>query len=125
MTEPQASTRERLLRIAWQEIRSVDETSAGRYPAARRAIEAGASPNDVVTAMSAAKYEAVFRLLFLLSGEHAEEGNYDATTGWSIVEAELRDDGSAVPTGSDALRSVHEDLLSSDPGGTEGANLFR
>src|SRR4051812_9177475 len=109
MTAPQASTRERLLRIAWQEIRSLDETSVGRYPAARRAIEAGASPNDVVTAMTAAKYEAVFRLLFLLSAEHAEEGSYDAATGWSIVEVDLRDDGSAVPTGSDALSFVHED----------------
>ena len=66
-------------------------------PAAVRAVDAGASPEDVATAMTAAAYEAVFRLLFLLSAEHAEEGDGSFSTGWAVVAADLLGTGVAVP----------------------------
>jgi hypothetical protein len=116
--------RERLLQVVWQEIRSIDETNVVNIPAARRAIEAGASPADLARAMTAASYETAFRLLFLLSAEHAEEANDDAQRGWTIVETSLDDADEPTPdTGSD-LEFLHEDLLTSDPTGAEGQDLF-
>jgi hypothetical protein len=116
--------RERLLQVVWQEIRSIDETNVVNTPAARRAIEAGASPADLARAMTAASYETAFRLLFLLSAEHAEEANDDAQRGWTIVETSLDDaDEPTADTGSD-LEFLHEDLLTSDPTGAEGQDLF-
>jgi len=47
--------------------------------------------------MTAASYEAVFRLLFLLSAEHIVEGNDGAETGWMIFQAHLDDSGRASP----------------------------
>lgn len=124
MTE-KVDTRSRLLQQVWSEIRSHHESTVRHYPCVARAIEAGASPNDLVTAMTAASYETAFRLLSLLSAEHAEGGDSEATIGWTLVEAELLESGEAVPNGSSALALLHEDLLSSDPTGVEGQDLFR
>ena len=124
MTE-NVDTRGRLLQQVWSEIRSHHESTVRNYPCAARAIEAGASPKDLVTAMTAASYETAFRLLFLLSAEHAEEGDSEVTIGWTLSEAELLESGAAVPNGSHALDSLHEDLLSCDPTGLEGQDLFR
>jgi hypothetical protein len=117
-------TRSRLLQQVWSEIRSHHESTVRSYPCAARAIEAGAAPDDLVTAMTAASYETAFRLLFLLSAEHAEEGDSEATIGWTLAEADLLASGKALPNGSSALASLHEDLLSSDPTGLEGQDLF-
>lgn len=73
--------------------------------------------------MTAAAYQVAFRLLFVLSCEHVEEGNYDADLGWALVEASLADDR-AMPKDSHALDCLHEDLLSNDPTGREGQDLF-
>lgn len=113
-------TRQRLLRVIWNEVRG----PIASYPAAARAVAAGASPDDLATAVQAARYELAFRLLFLLTGEHAEEGDYQQRLGWTLVEAELQDDGSVTPTGSTALDFLHESLLTADPSGKEGRGLF-
>jgi hypothetical protein len=118
-------TRGRLLQQVWSEIRSHHESTVRNHPCAARAIEAGASPKDLVTAMTAASYETAFRLLFLLSAEHAEEGDSEATIGWTLAEANVLESGEAVPNGSHALDFLHEDPLSSDPTGLEGQDLFR
>lgn len=118
------SVRERLLRVVWKEIRSTDEATASNTPAARRAIEAGASPSDLARAMTAAAYETAFRLLFLLSAEHFEEGATDGRRGWMIVEANLEDQGGQTLDGGAELPFLHEDLLTSDPTGLEGQDLF-
>ena len=69
-------------------------------------------------------HKTAFRLLFLLSAEHAEEANDNARRGWMIVETSLDDSDEPTPdTGSD-LEFLHEDLLSSDPTGAEGQDLF-
>ncbi|MFI7068564.1 hypothetical protein ACIBL3_46780 [Kribbella sp. NPDC050124] len=118
------AVRERLLQVVWKEIRSTDENNVLNIPAARRAIEAGASPADVARAMTAASYETAFRLLFLLSAEHAEEANDNAQTGWTIVETSLDDSDELAPDAGPDLEFLHEDLLSSDPTGAEGQDLF-
>lgn len=74
--------------------------------------------------MMAASYEAVFRLLFLLAAEHTEEGNYNAKTGWMLVEATLGENGKVTPVDSSRFDFVHEDLLTADPTGLEGQDLF-
>ncbi|WP_406051489.1 hypothetical protein [Kribbella sp. NBC_00889] len=116
--------RERLLQVVWKEIRSTDERNILNVPAARRAIDAGASPADLARAMTAASYETAFRLLFLLSAEHAEEGDDKAQTGWTIIETSFDDSDEPTPDTGSVLEFLHEDLLSSDPTGAEGQDLF-
>jgi hypothetical protein len=117
--------RARLLVQAWAEIRGLTVEGVPGIPAAVRAVDAGASPEDVATAMTAAAYEAVFRLLFLLSAEHAEEGDGSFSTGWAVVAADLLETGKAVPDAGKPLEFLHEDLLTADPTGQEGQDLFR
>ena len=112
------------MRAAWREIRSFNESNVVSLPAARRAIAAGASPTDLVRAMTAASYEAVFRLLFLLSAEQIVEGNDGAETGWMILQTHLDDSGRASPAAGADLDFLHEDLLTADPTGREGEDLF-
>jgi hypothetical protein len=117
-------TRSRLLQAMWQEIRGYQPDRVRNYPSAARAIQSGASADDISTAMMAASYETAFRLLFFLTAEHAEEGAYDQMVGWTLLEAKLGDDGAVTPVASSALEFVHEDLLMADPSGREGRDLF-
>jgi hypothetical protein len=49
--------RARLLRTVWHQIRALDESNVGNYPAARRAVANGAAPADLVRAMRYASYD--------------------------------------------------------------------
>jgi hypothetical protein len=93
----------RLVSDLWEVIRGLTPDNVRNYPAAARAIDAGADPVDVVTAMTAAAYEATFGTLFTLTAEEDVQ---------ALAEA-------------GAIDSLHEDLLSADPTGLEGADLFR
>ena len=95
--------RARILRQLWTQIRSIDATNIRSYPAAARALDSGADPNDIVRAMAAASYEATFNALFVLTGEE-----------------DIR-----ALANSAAADMLHEDLLGSDPTGREGEDLFR
>jgi hypothetical protein len=123
MDEP-GDPRSRLLRQVWAQVRSSNEVNILNYPSARRAVEAGAAPSDLVKAMTAAAYETAFRLLFLISAEHAEEGAPDARTGWALTEADIDPSGSATPNLHQSLDFLHEDLLMADPTGLEARDLF-
>lgn len=57
----------RLVSNLWGVIRGLTTENVRNYPAAARAIDAGADPADVVTAMTAAAYEATFNTLFRAS----------------------------------------------------------
>ena len=94
--------RERILAALWSDIRSVNAENARQFPAAQRAIDGGAHPEDVATAMAAAAYEATFRTLYILTGEE-----------------DLQD-----LVSSNAAAMLHEDLLTADPTGREGTDLF-
>lgn len=95
--------RERILSALWAGVRGLDAQRVGNFPAAARAIAAGAEPADVVQAMTAYAYEATFNALFVLTSE--EDLTALATSG--------------------ALDGLHEDLLTADPTGDEGRDLFR
>lgn len=123
-TVTETNARDRLIQQVWRVVRNIDEATVHAYPSAARAIQAGAAPPDLVAAMTVASYETAYRLLFLLSAEHAEEGNTEAHTGWVLAEASLAESGDAVPNGNRSLDFLHEDLLDADPTGREGRDLF-
>jgi len=107
-------TRGLLLQQVWTEIRSRHEITVRNYPCATRAIEAGASPDDLVTAMTAASYETAFWLPFLLSVEHVEEGDSEATISWTLAEGELWA-GLAPRVGLDYLHEEGQELSAGVP----------
>lgn len=117
------NARESLLRAVWNDILSTNASTVASVPAAARAIDAGASPDDVVTAMRAASYETAFGLLFLLTSEHAPEGRPDATDGWALVPFDLTTQTPRYQN-AEVFDAVHEDLLTADPTGREGADLW-
>jgi hypothetical protein len=112
-----------LLRVAWAEILATNAETVRNFPAAARAIDAGASAEDVVTAMQAASYETAFRLLFLLSSEHAPEDQPDAAKGWALVPFDLATGRPQIDDG-EVLLGVHEDLMEADPTGRGGEDLW-
>jgi hypothetical protein len=94
--------RGRIVGELWTFIRSFDLDNVRNHPAAARAIESGADPHDLVLAMAAASYEATFNTLYVLTGEE--------------------DIGALAESG--AAHMMHEDLLTADPTGREGQDLF-
>lgn len=115
--------RESLLRSTWREILATTPDNVRNFPAAARAIDAGASVDDVVTAMCAASYETAFRLLYLLSSEHGPDDEDAATRGWTMVGFDLVN-GVAESGRPNALDGVYEDLMEADPSGRAGEDLW-
>lgn len=115
--------RDSLLSSAWREILATTTDNVRNFPAAARAIDAGASPDDVVTAMRAASYETAFRLLYLLSSVHGPDDEDTATRGWALVEFDL-DAGVAELGEANALEGVFEDSMEADPSGRAGEDLW-
>ncbi|MFI2764775.1 hypothetical protein ACH5A3_39050 [Streptomyces echinatus] len=99
---------------SWTEPGSLDQ-----LPAAQRLRAAGANLEDLVRLVRAVAYEAVFATLDELDAD----GDVNASgveAGWVVME--LAEDGS--PTGR-AMSGLHEDFLSTDPSGREGADLWQ
>ncbi|MEU7112973.1 hypothetical protein [Streptomyces sp. NPDC046182] len=87
--------------------------------AARRLLEAGADRDDLVLLARAIAYEAVFATVDELdSGGDVNVSGVDV--GWSVMES--GEDGR--PTDRH-LSGLHEDLLTMDPSGRDGADLWR
>lgn len=120
MTERDQS-REALLRAVWREILATTPDNVRNFPAAERAIAAGASADDVVTAMQAASYETAFRLLYLVASQHAPDADDvpDLDSGWALIDFDLTSPGPP-----SALEGVHEDLMEADPSGRAGEDLW-
>lgn len=109
-----AAARDELLRLAWDAVRGWTAESVGNVPAGQRAVEAGAAPADVATAMMAAAYEAVFSLLSVLDEGADPDSDADSQPSWAVV---------TVPKG-ERLDGLHEEVLMADPTGREGSDLF-
>lgn len=98
----------------WGEPGSLDQ-----LPSAQRLLAAGADQKDLVCLVRAVAYEAVFATLDELdTGGDVNASGVEA--GWVVMES--GEDGS--PTGR-ALSGLHEDLLTMDPSGREGADLWQ
>jgi hypothetical protein len=106
--------RAELLKLAWSGIRGWRPDNVANLLAARRAVEAGAAPQDLALAMSAAAYEAVFSLLFVLD-EGGDPNGEPGPPAWAVVDPQSRS----------PLDGLHEGVLSADPTGQEGRDLFK
>ncbi|MFF3417338.1 hypothetical protein ACFYW9_21940 [Streptomyces sp. NPDC002698] len=113
-------TRSVLLRSLWQAAVDgwTEPGSLDQLPAAQRLLAAGADREDLVRLVRAVSYEAVFATLDELDeGGNAHVSGVEA--GWVVMES--GEDGS--PTGR-PLSGLHEDLLTMDPSGRDGADLW-
>jgi hypothetical protein len=105
----------------WRDAINVwSPASIGQSAVASRLLEQGADIDDLVTFARAASYQAVFGALYRLTAEHSdpEADAEDDLPGWRLME--LRN-GGLTGRGVDML---HESILSMDPSGNEGQDLF-
>lgn len=114
-------TRFLFLRSLWPESIDVwaSEEAISRIPAGKRLLDAGASANDLSTLLRAVAYEAAFNVIARMDEGNDPDGPEDAP-GWVLLET----GADAKPTGR-VVGGLHEDLLSLDPSGTEGGDLWR
>ncbi|MFF1299069.1 MULTISPECIES: hypothetical protein [unclassified Streptomyces] len=110
-----------LLRSLWRG--AIDDWAEpgplAQLPAVQRLLAAGADRADLVRLVRAVAYEAVFATLDELdAGGGANASGVEA--GWVVMEA----GGDGGPTGR-ALSGLHEDLLTMDPSGRDGADLWQ
>ncbi|MEU1077300.1 MULTISPECIES: hypothetical protein [unclassified Streptomyces] len=90
-----------------------------QVPAARRLLDAGADRDDLVVLARAIAYEAVFAVVDELDcGGDVNVSGVDV--GWAVMES--GEDGCS--TGR-PLSGLHEDLLTMDPSGRDGADMWR
>ncbi|MEW1698246.1 hypothetical protein [Streptomyces sp. NPDC091278] len=110
-----------LLRSLWRGAIDgwADPGALEQVTAARRLLDAGADRNDLVLLARAVAYEAVFAAVDELDcGGDVDVSGVDV--GWVVVES-CDDDSST----SRPLAGLHEDLLTIDPSGRNGADLWR
>ncbi|MFJ3233581.1 hypothetical protein [Streptomyces sp. NPDC086787] len=110
-----------LLRSLWHGAIDgwTDPGSLDQLPAAQRLLAAGSDREDLVRLVRAVAYEAVFATLDELdSGGDVNTSGVEA--GRMVMES--GEDGS--PTGR-TLSGLHEDLLTMDPSGRDGADLWQ
>lgn len=90
-----------------------------KYPAGARLLDAGASPLDLATMLRAVAYETAFYMLDRIDAGGDLSAPEDAP-GWVLMETK---DEAGEPPGRD-LGGLHEDILSLDPSGREGSDLW-
>ncbi|MEY9949860.1 hypothetical protein [Kitasatospora sp. GAS1066B] len=111
----------RLLRSLWRSPIDcwADPGALDQLPAAQRLVAAGADRADLVLLARAVAYEAVFTTLEELDAG-GDVNVSEVGVGWVVMEA--REDGSS--TGR-CLSGLHEELLTMDPSGRDGVDLWR
>jgi hypothetical protein len=110
-----------VLRRLWPEVIDIwrDPAVLSRQSATARVLEQGANPSDLSRAMRLAAYEAVFTVLSILDEGYDPDAPEDAP-GWRLMETGPLSDQL---TGRD-VGGLHEDVLTLDPSGLEGSDLF-
>jgi hypothetical protein len=114
---PQAA-RYRFLHRLWP--RMIDSWGDGidNLPAAQRALRAGADRDDLVRLARAVAYETVFDLLVYLDHDQPDDAAR-ALPSWWLSEL----DPAGNPTGR-LVQALYEDLLTLDPSGRDGQDLW-
>ncbi|MGW0192020.1 hypothetical protein [Nonomuraea sp. NPDC003201] len=109
------------LRSIWPELIDAwaSPGSLETNPAANRLLSSGANRDDLAQLARASAYEAVFGLLYRLTANGQDDEAPENSPGWRLMETTAAGD----LTGR-AVQSLHEDLLSMDPSGREGQDLF-
>ncbi|MQA98262.1 MAG: hypothetical protein GEV11_28035 [Streptosporangiales bacterium] len=108
-----------VLRRLWANGMSWTPEKVSQVPAARRLVEGGADPADVTRAMNAAAYDAVFAALYAISYGADPEEEDAALPGWCLLETTPEGELTGRPLGA-----LHEDILTLDPSGRDGADLW-
>jgi hypothetical protein len=90
-----------------------------RLPVTARLLGQGADPADLSRALRLAAYEAVFTVLSIVDEGYDPGAPHDAP-GWRLMETEP---GSDQLTGRD-IGGLHESILSLDPSGNEGSDIY-
>jgi hypothetical protein len=114
---PQAA-RYRFLHNIWPRMIDPWQSGIDNIPAAQRCLQAGADPDDLARLARAVAYETVFDLLYHLDDDDPDDPA-KALPGWHLVET----DPAGIPTGR-TIQGLYEDLLSLDPSGRDGGDLF-
>jgi hypothetical protein len=114
---PQAS-RYRFLHQLWPQMIDGWHDGVDNILAAQRALEAGADRDDLVRLARAVAYDTVFSMLFYLDDDQPDEPA-KALPSWWLSEL----DQTGNPTGR-AIQGLYEDLLSLDPSGLDGRDLW-
>lgn len=96
-----------------------DPAVISRVPATARVLGQGANPSDLSRALRLAAYEAVFTVLSILDEGYDPDAPEDAPD-WRLMETGPPSDQL---TGRD-VGGLHEDILTLDPSGLEGSDLF-
>ncbi|TMR99083.1 hypothetical protein [Nonomuraea basaltis] len=101
---------------------ALDEVAPGSLetiPAAHRLLSNGANRDDLTQLARTSAYEAAFGLLYRLTAYGQDDDAPDDYPGWRLVETTAAGE----LTGR-AVQSLHESLLTMDPSGREGQDLF-
>lgn len=89
-----------------------------RFPAGARLLDAGVSVADLSTLLRAVAYEAAFSAIERVDERRDPDAPPNAP-GWVLMET----DSDGRLTGRD-IGGLHEDLLTLDPSGREGGDLW-
>jgi hypothetical protein len=108
--------RYRFLHTLWPQLIDGWRNGVINISAAQRAQQAGADRDDLTQLARAVAYETVFAMLTHLADDQAADGGLPS---WALVET----DPGGTPTGRH-LDALHEDLLTLDPSGREGRDLW-
>jgi hypothetical protein len=108
------------LRSIWPELIDIytSEAQVRRIPAAARLLDTGASFDDLTTALRAVAYFAAVGVIVRVDDGFDSDAPDDAP-GWDLVEVAGNEYTDR------QIRALHEDLLSLDPSGREGADFLR
>jgi hypothetical protein len=110
------------VRTLWRDTINVwSEKSLNSNAAASRLLARGADAADLVRLARAAAYQAVFGVLYRLAGEGSDyelEDRVENLPGWRLMET-VNDS----LTGRD-VGGLHESILTMDPSGNEGQDLW-
>jgi hypothetical protein len=107
------------LRNIWPQLidRYADESVIRRLPATARLLDAGASMADLALALRSVAYETAFAVVDRVDEGYDPDAPRDSP-GWRLMETD------AERLTGRAVGSLHESLLSLDPSGREGADLW-
>ncbi|MFG1960060.1 hypothetical protein [Nonomuraea sp. NPDC049028] len=109
------------LRSVWPELIGVwvAPGSLETIPAANRLLSNGAYRDDLAQLVRSTTYDAIFGLLYRLTTHGRDDEAPDDSPGWRLMETTATGE----LTGR-AVQSLHESLLSMDPSGRDGQDLF-
>lgn len=108
------------LRAMWRDLINPyqQEGAIRRIPAGARLLDSGTSLADLGKLLRVVAYETAFGVVARIDDGHDPDAP-DDTPGWVLLETT----SDRNPTGRD-LGGLHEDLLSLDPSGREGSDLW-